>query len=143
VPADVTRSVRVPASRVTLDAEVPRGLLRAGAHRRPCGGLDGSPGPGWGRFVKAQAERIIACDLFHIGTVFLKRICVLFFIEHATRPFMGVTTNLTGPWVAQHARNLLGDLSYVAYSPSTRSTTTVILGRFGRFGCPCPRAPGC
>jgi putative transposase len=44
--------------------------------------------------------------------VFGKRIYVLFFIEHATRAVhvMGVTTNPTGTWVAQQARNLLIDL---------------------------------
>jgi hypothetical protein len=35
-------------------------------------------GPSWGQFLKAQAERILACDLFHIDTVSLKRIFVLF-----------------------------------------------------------------
>jgi hypothetical protein len=42
----------------------------------------------------------------------LKRIYVLFFIEHANRAVhvMGVTTNPTGTWVAQQARNLIMDL---------------------------------
>ncbi|WP_433191554.1 hypothetical protein [Actinoallomurus sp. CA-150999] len=68
--------------------------------------------PSWGQFLKAQAEGILACDLFHVDTVFLKRVYVPFFIEHATRAVhvMGVTTNPTGPWVAQQARNLLMDL---------------------------------
>ncbi len=44
--------------------------------------------------------------------MFLKRIYVLFFIEHASRTVhvMGATTNPTGPWVTQQARNLLMDL---------------------------------
>jgi putative transposase len=78
-------------------------------------GLDPAPrrsGPSWGQFLKAQAEGIFACDLFHVDTVFGKRIYVLFFIEHATRAVhvMGVTTNPTGTWVAQQARNLFMDL---------------------------------
>lgn len=78
-------------------------------------GLDPAPrrsGPSWGQFLKAQAEGILACELFHVDTVFGKRIYVLFFIEHATRAVhvMGVTTNPTGTWVAQQARNLIMDL---------------------------------
>jgi transposase len=78
-------------------------------------GLDPAPrrsGPSWGQFLKVQAEGILVCDLFHVDTVFGKRIYVLFFIEHATRVvhIMGVTTNPTGTWVAQQARNLLMDL---------------------------------
>jgi putative transposase len=66
----------------------------------------------WGQFLKAQAMGIWACDLFHVDTVFLKRIYVLFSIDHASRTVhvMGATTNPTGPWVAQQARNLLMDL---------------------------------
>ena len=78
-------------------------------------GLDPAPrraGPSWSQFLRAQAEGILACDLFHVDTAFLKRIYVLFFIEHATRAVhvMGVTTNPTGTWVAQQARNLIMDL---------------------------------
>jgi putative transposase len=78
-------------------------------------GLDPTPrrgGSSWGEFLKAQAEGLWACDLFHVDTVFLKRLYVLFFIEHATRTVhvMGVTANPTGAWVAQQARNLLMDL---------------------------------
>jgi putative transposase len=65
-----------------------------------------------GRSLKAQAAGIIACDLFHVDTVFLKRIYVLFFIEHATRVMhiAGAVANPTGAWVAQQARNLVMDL---------------------------------
>ena len=78
-------------------------------------GLDPAPrrsGPSWSEFLKAQAEGILACDLFHVDTVFLNRIYVLFVIEHATRTIhiMGATASPTGAWVAQQARNLLMDL---------------------------------
>ncbi|MCW2865757.1 MAG: hypothetical protein JWP48_7465 [Actinoallomurus sp.] len=78
-------------------------------------GLDPAPrrnGPSWGQFLKAQAEGIIACDLFHVDTVFGRRIYVLFFIEHATRVvhIAGATANPTGAWMAQQARNLVMDM---------------------------------
>ena len=81
--------------------------------RQAC--LDPAPrrsGPSWSQFLKAQADGILGCDLFHAGTVFLKRIYVLFFIEHATRTIhiMGATARPTGARVAQQARNLLMDL---------------------------------
>jgi putative transposase len=90
--------------------------------------LDPAPrrsGPSWSEFLKVQAEGIIACDLFHVDTAFLKRIYVLFFIEHSTRTvhIMGATTNPTGAWVAQQARNLL--MTWVsALMPSSSLSVT-------------------
>ena len=51
----------------------------------------------------------MACDLFTVDTVFLKRIYVLFFVELAPRrvDVAGVTAHPTGAWVAQQVRNLL------------------------------------
>jgi putative transposase len=51
-------------------------------------GIDPAPtrsGPTWQAFLKAQAKTILAADFFHVDTVFLRRLYVLFFIEHGTR----------------------------------------------------------
>jgi putative transposase len=54
----------------------------------------------------------VACDFLTVDTVFGQRLYVLFFIQlHNRRVHLaGVTTNPTGAWVAQQARNLLATL---------------------------------
>lgn len=42
-------------------------------------------GPSWAQFLTALAETIVAIDFFHVDTAFLRRLYVLFLIEHGTR----------------------------------------------------------
>src|SRR5918912_1753722 len=65
-------------------------------------------GPSWREFLRQQAATVLACDFFTVETLSLRRFYVLFFIELESRRvhLAGCTTNPTGAWVTQQARNL-------------------------------------
>jgi putative transposase len=82
---------------------VRRLLLAAGLRPAPR-----RAGPSWREFLRQQATSMLACDFFTVETISLRRFYVLFFIELGSRRvyLAGCTTNPTGAWVAQQARNL-------------------------------------
>jgi putative transposase len=65
-------------------------------------------GPSWRQFLSQQAASMLACDFFTVETISLRRFYVLFFIELESRRvhLAGCTTNPSGAWVIQQARNL-------------------------------------
>ena len=66
-------------------------------------------GPAWSEFNRSQAKAVIATDFFTVDTALLRRFYVLFWMQVDTRVvhLAGMTTNPTGPWTTQQARNLL------------------------------------
>jgi transposase InsO family protein len=93
---------------VTVSATTVRNVLRR--HR-----LKPAPwrsGPSWSEFLRAQAAGTLSCDFFHVDTVMLRRVYVLFFIDVQRRKVFlaGVTAHPIGPWVTQQARNLAATL---------------------------------
>jgi hypothetical protein len=78
-------------------------------HNTPVSTPHGRSSDSWTTFLRSQAAGIVACDFFTVDAALLRRYYVLFFIEldrHRVH-LAGITTNPTGVWTTQAARNFM------------------------------------
>ncbi len=93
---------------ITVSATLVRNVLtRAGIPPAPARAAST-----WRAFLRQHAQTIVACDLFTVDTVWLRRLYVLFFVSIGTRriEYVACTRNPDTSWMTQQARNLLMDL---------------------------------
>jgi transposase InsO family protein len=73
----------------------------------------------WRSFLRRHGNTILACDLFTVDTVWLRRLYVLFFVSIGTRrvEYVACTSTPDTAWMTQQARNLLMDLDERSQRP--------------------------
>jgi len=104
-----SRKSAVSQPAITVSATLVRNVLgRAGVPPAP-----ERAASSWRSFLRQHGNTILACDLFTVDTVLLRRLYVLFFIELATRriAWYAVSDRPDATWVTQQARNLVWQLA--------------------------------
>ena len=98
---------RIAGELLKLGLRVSPSTIRRILLRNGLGPAPRCSGPSCRQFLRQQAASMLACDFFTVETLSLRRFYVLL-IELASRRvhIAGCTTNPTGAWVRQQARNL-------------------------------------
>lgn len=74
-----------------------------------------NPSLSWQQLMNYYKDQLLSCDFFTVETLFLQTIYVLFFIEIGSRRvhFAGCTSQPTGQWVTQQARQMTWEFESV------------------------------